>query len=141
MCLIVTKKTKVKIAKTDMVIYKLFKNKIYDNAVFSPYFSGTYTFGALYKTDLSLSGEFSYFDDISHRAYTKYYERELLSYGKGFHGIKTLERLRKVSNIWNKYCFKCIIPKGSEYVEDSTGVIVSNQIIVTNERHYFNYDY
>lgn len=42
---------------------------------------------------------------------------------KGFHAYTNFER-DKDSNV------KCIIPKGSEYFEDATGLIVSNRIII-----------
>lgn len=137
MCLI-TKQSKPKIATKDKVIYK-----ILDPYCCSIYYSFEYQMGILYKTKILETEDDTTFDDYdSCMLEEKYgrgwkYKNKIKSIGSGFHGALTKERLEKTlenedghamendGTIW-----KCIIPAGSEYYTNPSGLIVSNQIII-----------
>lgn len=125
MCL-VTHQTEPLIAQKDIRAYKLFRKDLS-----SPHQGFQYERGKLYKTEFTFevpgrwNGEFHYYD---HEA-INYYEMidPQLSIEKGFHGAINISRLGlKPHQIIIKY----IIPKGSKYYLDGTGLIVSDQILI-----------
>ena len=77
------------------------------------------------------SNDDSYFDDAAGMAKKEYEKTKgtLKNIAEGFHSAKTLKRL--INNLSYYRIFKCIIPKGSEYIEDNSGCIISNQIIIS----------
>lgn len=150
MCLI-TRQEKAKIAKKDIEVYKevieVYKEvEIYSsiinsnsNIINSKVQGFQYIIGKKYSTELapkSISGlrigiDFKVQDEIVSRIYSQIcyaYGHIIITndnikvISKGFHSFKTKNR--------SHYNAICIIPKGSEYFEDETGLIVSNQIII-----------
>ncbi len=56
----------------------------------------------------------------------------LVSYAQGFHSALSKKRFKELAYC-NSSIYKCVIPKGSEYYENLSGLIVSNQIIIKNK--------
>ena len=54
------------------------------------------------------------------------------SYAQGFHSALSKKRFKELAYC-NSSIYKCVIPKGSEYYENLSGLIVSNQIIIKNK--------
>jgi hypothetical protein len=103
-----------------------------------------YTLGVLYTTpiermegdDLSSATPFCEIDEQSLPKGWRdlLIKGELVSYDRGFHSIgkKILDEYKN-SRILFRDIYECVIPKGSEYVEDFVGFIVSNQIIIKSK--------
>ena len=136
MCLI-TEQKKAKIAKKDIKVYK--EVEIYSNIISSMVQGFQYIIGKKYSTELTpkpVSGlrigiDFKVQDEIVAMAYPQVFcaygyrittNDNIKVISEGFHSFKTKAR--------SYYNAICIIPKGSEYFEDKTGLIVSNQIII-----------
>lgn len=142
MCLITEQKV-AQIAKEDIIVYK---NVILgDEKCMSPIHGFKYKFNKLYTSatlrpksiiGLKFADDFSIYDL---RVGSYYFldkkvnvargeiiiDNKCCNYvviSKGFHSFKTKYR--------SHYNVICIIPKGSEYFEDETGLIVSNKIII-----------
>ena len=139
MCLI-TKRRKPSIAKEDMVVWKILKNQ---NAI---YYDFKYEYDVEYKTRMTQEkrhfGLLAY-DSISctylDGNYPKWgFERlpELIYIKTGFHSILHKERAKKSNGVMFGYrnIRKFIIPKGSRYYIDETGLCVSNRIIMIKEK-------
>jgi len=141
MCLIVKKGTKEKITENDIICYK----KINLDSMQSESQGFQYESGKLYKTkftiapkDARLGYEIFTADRIALDKYRKYFNDDgeggdnrffgatvsdkLVVYQEGFHSYKAKER--DICNV------ECIIPKGTKYVEDETGLICSEAIII-----------
>lgn len=130
MCLQTSQK-EPKVALKDKIVYKLFDRWDEDRGVFiSPYSYFEYKIGKTYKTKIKETSDDSSFDDKAAIELKKH--KKYKSFGAGFHSALKKERL-----IEEELCFetivKCIIPKGAEYYIGFTGLVVSNQIIVTEE--------
>ena len=127
MCL-VTKQRKAKIAKKDIVCYKLLADYLS-----SIYFACSYRKGVLMRTDLqvhkAVKGDMNEcFDNSCYKLYYPYTgQTNIIS--QGFHAALSVKRLKGKG--WSIYEF--LIPAGSEYFIDKTGLIVSNQIILVND--------
>ena len=128
MCLVVKKYAKKKTAVEDIVVYKALRISPFNNKELSSIYYGRfiYKFNTLYKTKIEETFDIQFFDDISVDYYSKFDVNTLRSYGSGFHSAISLERLR--NTFYSKY--KCIIPKGSKYIVDRTGLVISDQIII-----------
>ena len=137
MCLIVKKGTKEKIAKNDIVCYKnVFlagSGRIISNIQDFEYKLGklyTATF-SIVDDKLELAMNCWWADDISALKYSKYFIKQrtsdLVAYNRGFHSYKSRERdgYNRIPNV------ECTIPKGTKYIEDETGLICSEAIIIT----------
>lgn len=136
MCLIVEKNIKEKIAEEDIICYKnvdIF-NTTKGKKLVSEYQYFEYELNKLYKTTfepklltnkVGVLSKVYYADNESEIYYKKFDYIELKVYQKGFHSYK------KNYNIFDKDRYsnvKCIIPAGTKYVEDRTGLICSEAI-------------
>lgn len=147
MCLITDWKGS-KIAQEDMHVFK-----VLDKVRSALYMCNhTYEEGVLYKTDIKRSepGKETFADlyeldlimkliDKPRSAYSfNDFENHILKdprlqvIGSGFHSVRTYERATMLGHTGRMICHT-IIPKGSEYYESVTGLLVSNQIIVNGE--------
>lgn len=135
MCLITNKQ--VKIAQEDIEIFKVLSKDFKSPFLNFQYELDKSYFQPLSKTKDSYSTCCSIDHDYIVRNYgTHYYEKVdegiLTVYQEGFHGSLKLKNCEHLSS-QEKQIFKCIIPKGSEYVEDFVGFIISNQIIIKEQ--------
>jgi len=136
MCLITNQK-KPHTATCDMVVYKLLRK----NASSLYHSTMTYELGKLYKTKIMLGTSKYCFDDEDTDEVTKAYgcnwsyDYSIFSFGEGFHSAIYPDRFTSTvghsfSGWQGKAIFECIIPKGSKYYKNPSGLIVSNKIIV-----------
>lgn len=135
MCLIVKKGTKEKIAENDIICYKDIE-KDTQGKLRSAIQWFNYTIGKIYTTELrrvdnvEIGKNAYYADDTSRQRYEVYEEQEkenmLVSYNRGFHSYKNKE-IVDCDRIPN---YECTIPKGTKYIEDETGLICSEAIII-----------
>lgn len=133
MCLIVLKNTEEKIAEEDIVCYKRIS---FDRV--SPHHFFKYEFNVKYDTTFSILedgveiGENSWFaDSVANQIYSKYFDiysksEEVKVYQQGFHSYKS----SKVIHFEREPNVVCIIPKGTKYIEDESGLICSESIII-----------
>lgn len=135
MCLIVEKSKKVKVAKENIICYKLLKKDLRSSIQ-----NFQYELGREYETSLSkvdcgnLSSHWNWCDQDSADAYQDIMEL-CYAYQQGFHSYKTKKRAGWECSYYyisSFLLYKCTIPKGSEYIEDATGLICSNRIIIVN---------
>lgn len=146
MCL-ATRQQEPKIAKEDIICYKLVN--IIQGKIHSAYQSTfKWELNKLYQTNIRELlpqgyGDYEYtctFDRFSQEEYVQSLitqEEYFLKYGElpensvkvfqlGFHSAKTIKRF----SVKNEAISECVIPIGSEYYEDETGLIVSNKLIM-----------
>ena len=132
MCLITEQKEPF-IAEEDIICYKTgYRNKKFLRRTYfvSLCIMFRYRLNKIYKTDLELDTDIgNYWDGIvaDHYGLNRVIETSnLISVIKGFHSFATLDRIQG-----SQLCtVQCIIPKGSEYYADATGLLCSNQIII-----------
>lgn len=128
MCLQTTWK-EPKIAEEDWVVYKELK---YDNwkerNIVSVYANFLYKIGKTYTTELAESDDNGSYDMLAANVKNKYKVDgiEFKSIGQGFHAARTGVRIDY--NFPGIFLAECIIPKGAEYYEDDSGLIVANKI-------------
>jgi len=136
MCLVTPDKT-LYIAEKDLVCYKSMNpidgkpNRVNSNI---QWFS--YEIGKLYKTSLRKDSDYCTYDSdasvaLDNAGYTDSHRewrqnKEITSIGQGFHSSKTKKRIQEHGGV----VYRCIIPKGSKYMKDLSGLLVSNQIII-----------
>lgn len=146
MCLVVIKGTPIREAEEDIICYK--QIDITETGYYSMVQRFQYFLGLLYSEHLEKDNkrtisEYSYADLIASDLFISqlasitsfdfrhsFYDWEDIEpycdfYLKGFHSYKRNDRNRQ-----RKPNVECIIPKGSKYVEDSSGLICSSQIIL-----------
>ena len=140
MCLLTYQK-EPKILTEDLVVYKILERDF--RAYTFKHF--VYKVKKLYKTVItkieinSYEDDFLFCDDLDQNYYEplikdlNYKEGEMVAIQKGFHSAKSVERVKQISFYSNPFVVKCIIPAGSEYYEDETGLCVSNQIIIVEK--------
>jgi hypothetical protein len=129
MCL-VTEQTKALTAKEDIICYKLV-DEIYGEirSVYVPSF--VWIPNQLNQTKLVQTKKHKPYDSRAAFAYPdpemfpQLPKKNYTIISEGFHAAKFQERLDS-----NKTLVRCIIPKGSKYFEDVTGLIVANQMIL-----------
>lgn len=139
MCLI-TYKQEYKKANHDIIVYKaLTENRD------SPHQHFHYPIDELMTSELKSSGsDMMAADSLVNQWITKqrnYYEAltTLMSVGEGLHAFTNVPRGKEyiIDYLFGGdeglLLFEAIIPKGSVYLEDETGLIVSNQLVVTNK--------
>lgn len=136
MCLVITKDqvNNPQIAENDLEVFKICTKWSEDIAI-SIFEDFPYRKGELYKTELTyVDPEYhGGFDSVEMRYLSKL-ERDgnAMMVLHGFHALNSLDknRLGKL-NCLEKDDWVCsfTIPAGSEYLENPTGCIVSNQII------------
>jgi hypothetical protein len=141
MCLI-TKQSEPEILEEDLIVYKLLYK--YGGKYHSPFTIFMYNLHELYQTKIQTSDDFSFFDNIDRETFenenTKDSGRSIRYkvlnngysvFGQGFHSALTMERLQ--THHINDEIYICIIPKGSEIYTNSSGLVISNQIIIKEE--------
>lgn len=132
MCLITTQKEPL-IAKKAMTVYKALS---YD--LLSPYTYYQYIPHILYETEIKNSSEWSCYDNVDMdylnekygKAWSAGQVKKLKCIGAGFHSALTKERLRGEVG---EHLYECVIPSGSSYFLDETGLCVSNRIIIKGD--------
>jgi len=135
MCLITTQK-KPKKARKDMLVYKALR-ECSETIASSVYECHKYILGELYTVQIQQDNDWTAADQDDQAWLTRNYpnwnhgtETELICIGAGYHASTTPKRIQK----WfTEPIYECTIPKGSEYYEDATGLIVSNQIIINKK--------
>jgi len=145
MCLITLADKKVQIATEDITVYKYLDISEDDYIVGkayikSPYNDFTWEMNTLYETELVIlpfidtdsDNNILYGDKIAADYYEAFMNREpnnkLIVVTEGFHSYFTLERAKSKSCI-----FEAVIPAGSEYLLDETGLVVSNKVKIIKE--------
>lgn len=141
MCLVVHRDTQKKIAEKDITVYKELRH-IYENVVSACYQDFNYRLEKLYKTEITKETPneviHTCFDckdaEVLMKAYGDSWRinENLVSYAQGFHSALAQDRFKELA-YYNSSIYKCVIPKGSEYYENLSGLIVSNQIIIKNK--------
>jgi hypothetical protein len=127
MCLI-TEQTKPITATKDMVVYKVLWNKE------SLRFNAKWTEGKLKRAklgiDITLGLPISFFfaDCISQNKYAGTFNLTVIS--TGLHAYTTKKRNTYNLDRVGRKLHKMLIPAGSKIFKDSTGLIVSNQMIL-----------
>lgn len=127
MCLIVKQGTRIKIAKEDLHVFKMLYGELE-----SPALTGfIYTQDKLYETKIQKSRDFNCMDEFDRKALLKLFPSwangvGVDSYGAGFHSMLKNEKKR----LWGTgfYMYNVIIPKGSKYMVNPSGLIISNKI-------------
>jgi len=145
MCLITNNKKEI--LKEDLTVYKVFMNT-HDTSILSIHMHFVYEFDKLYKEDILSCDDWTFADFISSCHVLKGLNLDTtfpkpsqtmhlskhgyVSYGPGFHSYRTVKRCitRRGSDWFHKRLFECVIPAGSEIIDDGTGNIVSNAIII-----------
>jgi len=140
MCLLTYQKEPI-ILKEDKVVWKVMKEEIAGKilAWFNNFY---YTLNKLCKQPINIGDTVQAFDDPQFEMYideidlkTYILKENVISIDKGFHAFTDKVLARKYAPIGstNRFLYKCIIPAGSEYYEDETGLCVSNQIIIVEK--------
>ena len=140
MCLLTYQKEPI-ILKEDKVVWKVMKEEIAGKilAWFNNFY---YTLNKLCKQPINIGDTVEAFDDPQFEMYideidlkTYILKENVISIDKGFHAFTDKVLARKYAPIGstNRFLYKCIIPAGSEYYEDETGLCVSNQIIIVEK--------
>lgn len=124
MCL-VTRQIKPKVLKKDLIVFKAVHEN--NEEVVSRYYRFTWKKGVLEETEMkTLRCHFQCaekFDDVVYQTYV--YKKGLFTeVSEGFHAFKTKARYPYVT------IREFLIPKGSLYFEDKSGLIVSNQMML-----------
>ena len=132
MCLITTRK-KPFIAKEDMIVYKAFSRRSmsYENMFFtSIHFPKTYEVGRIYNTTMKIIDSEMTYDSVTVTERQELIDngKKVYAIGPGFHAAELKSRIFSERQ---RFICECIIPKGSKYYIDNTGLIVSNSIIVS----------
>lgn len=127
MCLIVKKETEKQIAVEDIIVYKRLLFEKCNGLINAEYYPFCYELNVLYTTEIKSSDNFQYFDDKSHYGISTLGVDKLIPYGEGFHSAFKKNRLHKK---YGTDIFQCTVPMGSEYYQDRSGLLVSNQIII-----------
>jgi len=129
MCLVTTDAT-IRIAKTNMIVYKIGAMSPKGKYFYSEMQEYRYTLGELNSCDISKpENDGLYYDVISSEYYEEMPNKQYIS--RGFHSARKKERF--VHSYFFTDVVKCTIPKGSQYIKDKTGLIVSNQIIINKQ--------
>ena len=133
MCLLTYQKEPI-ILKEDKVVWKLLEEDL--SASHTDF---QYTLGVLNKQAIKFSTDMIRFDK-EQVIYQDIYGRPLpnvVSIGEGLHSFYSEEYIDLIlarHAVYQDWCkFKAIIPAGSEYYEDETGLCVSNQIIIVEK--------
>lgn len=135
MCLI--SKQPRQVATEDMEVYKAMVYSISDDALASPFNDMAWTLDKVYTAEIEEVDEATRTDSAASAALhdagmpeSLYMDDDLIwlkangytSYGPGFHAGLTPERVQDLGSI----TVKAIIPAGSEYILDDSGLIVAN---------------
>jgi hypothetical protein len=129
MCLITPLKEK-KIAEEDITVYKVL---IYGSSLLQGF---TYEKDILYETKIEDSYDWCAADSFSLEILNKEYpdfrkgfnRDKLICIGQGFHSCNSVKRAQEMKDCKSEKIHEFLIPKGSEYYEDLSGLLVSNKI-------------
>ena len=133
MCLLTYQKEPI-ILKEDKVVWKLLEEDL--SASHTDF---QYTLGVLNKQAIKFTTATIRFDDeqIMYQNESGKLLPNVVSIGEGFHSFYSEEYINLILARYATYrdcCkFKAIIPAGSEYYGDETGLCVSNQIIIVEK--------
>lgn len=129
MCLITEQRNPL-VATEDKVVYKAVK--VFMDYISSVYHEFRWTLGKIESTEFEIkAGGFGgYADSVSMDAYEEIYDDYLISISRGLHTASSKQRAVEVVPFESENCSlaECTIPKGAEYYEDLTGLLVSNQL-------------
>ena len=127
MCL-VTERKRANIAKEDMTVYKLvFASQNNPKLFYSEIKKFPYALGKLEETELSKSNKGLYY---SMEEVNYYLKRECIFWQQGFHSFTDIETAKKADSESELTLVKCRVPKGSRYVNNLFGMMISDKIIV-----------
>lgn len=135
MCLITEQKVAL-IAENDIKCFK--KVIIIKDSITSVYYNFKWSYNKVFKTKLVVKNikndsKARYYDHVSQDYYTNLFPSELLQcISEGFHSFLNIRSVWKYEPLGTTIV-QAIIPKGSEYFIDKTGLIVSNQLIILND--------
>lgn len=134
MCLITNKK--IQIAKEDVIVYKELNPDLTSIIMGFPY-----KLNQLYKAKLTTTIKdavpFCNIDTNYLKANFENWRKSVLSgeltcYEEGFHSSISLQNMLDIQDE-GTLIVECVIPKGTRYVEDFVGFIVSEQIMILKE--------
>jgi len=141
----VTSQIKAILTDEDIVCYKIVK----ESGIYSSVLSNKYPYSSLYNNFLWELGKVNYTKlEISIRDLSscKFYDsrarwgqeisgdRNFVQVSCGFHAALTYYRLsNNYSIIRDELIVECLIPKGSLIFKDTTGLIVSDQMIMVKQ--------
>lgn len=106
----------------------------------APFYDFDYEFGPQPQVEIQETAERSCFGDIDSEWLRNNYglnwqsSEELMGIGAGYHSANTFQRLKDENMHAYYVIYECIIPKGSLFYVDETGLIVSNNLIVTEKK-------
>lgn len=132
MCL-VTRQTEPKVMENDLIVYKIVARDLMSGEAIVEYQSYYHYYlwkkGVLKETKM-VTGSYQWcdcekFDSETHDAYPDK-SGKFTEVSEGFHAFKTKKRAG-YSGVFLK---QFLIPKGSLYYEDESGMIVSNQMMM-----------
>lgn len=121
------------ILSEDKIVYKAL-----EKGLISPYIRFIWELNKLYETKIKTTDYGPFYDEEQRSIYRNdmgYVKDGVTRIGQGFHSFTNIEYIDTISNrrgfIWDIY--ECMIPAGSEYYEDKTGLCVSNKLIIKNK--------
>lgn len=134
MCLITEQKVAL-IAENDIECFK--KVIIIKDSITSAFYNFKWEYNKIFKTKIvvktiKLDSKSCFYDIASSDYYMTHFSSELLqSISEGFHSFLNVRSVGEFERL-GATIVNAIIPKGSEYFVDKTGLIVSNQLIILN---------
>lgn len=141
MCFITDKTEKEKIADRDIEVFKIV-TRVGDNTCESLHHNFRYEYGKVYEQEIMESEEkylcWADTEDIdefpecfvARGPISKEKFPSLIMYGEGFHSYCPEKRAHYQTLLLGKGVVKCIIPKGSKYMINRSGCVISNSIII-----------
>jgi len=129
------------IAQEDLIVYKSFLKNTDENIFKTPFQFFTYEINKLYETEIKLVKKTEFIgieafdnDSIDKSKLDFDVHKYINVISNGFHSLKEPDRIDDDSIYeLDLKIVECIIPKGSIYYTDNSGLIVSNKIIITNK--------
>lgn len=134
MCTIIFNTDELKIADAPMTVYKQFFKAAAGN-VRSPIMNFEYELNKLYKTKITYTDSYDYFDKTEYIMVKNFALeqplKQLIGIREGFHSALTPYRAQKARFRGEPLIYKCTIPEGAYYhIGIDPNLIVSDQIIV-----------
>lgn len=129
------------IAQEDLIVYKSFLKNTDENIFKTPFQFFTYEINKLYETEIKLVKKTEFIgieafdnDSIDKSKLDFDVHKYINVISNGFHSLKYPDRIDTDSiGLFGLKIVECIVPKGSFYYTDNSGLIVSNKIIITNK--------
>ena len=123
--------TEPKVAEKDLIVYKELIRSGIPDVYIAPYCPFKYELGKLYETEMQETDDDSSLDEDSSHWKQRLQDNDdyYKSIGPGFHSATSKKRLEAT----NWCLMECIIPAGSLYYADGTGLLTSDQIIIVKE--------